>query len=71
MGAAVGGLFRASVSGQAVYDWYLALTIFSTFPLLACVCIRHCAYCYPSIVKAAEENQFLKKTALPKALRSA
>ena len=71
VGTAVGGLFRASVSGQAVYDWYLALTIISTLLLLACVCIRHCAYCYPSIVKAAEENKFVMKTALPKALRSA
>ena len=71
VGAAVGGLFRASLSGQAVYVWYLALTIISTLPLLACVCICHCAYCYPSIVKAAEQRKFVKKTALPKVLRSA
>ena len=71
VGAAVGGLFRASLSGQAVYDWSLALTIISTFLLLACVCIRHCAYCYSSIAKAAKQKKFVKKTALPKVLRSA
>ena len=65
------GLFRAWLDGQAVSRSCLAMAIISTLLLLVSVCICHCAYCYPSFVKAAEENKFLKKTALPKALRSA
>ena len=38
---------------------------------LECAFDSHCAYCCTSIAKAAVEEKFVKKTALPKVLRSA
>jgi len=42
--AALTGLFRAWLGGQAVSGWCLAMAIISTLQLLACVCIC-CATC--------------------------
>ena len=71
VGAAATGFFRASLGGQAVCDWYLAMTIISTLLLLACVYICHCAFYYSPIPEVAEVKKYVKKTALPKALREA
>ena len=43
----------------------------SPLQVLECVFVSHCAYCCTSIAKAAVEQMFVKKTALPKVLRSA
>ena len=65
------GLSRAWRGGPVVSVWYLALAITSDLSLLAPVGICHCAVCYVFIAKGEEERKFQKKTALPKALRSA
>merc|ERR1719265_2527797 len=48
--AALTGLFRAWLGGQAVSGWCLAMAIISTLQLLACVCICCCAACCSSII---------------------
>ena len=58
-------------SGGAVVDRCLTLAIISTLVLLALVYICHCAYNYSSIDKATKQKKFMKKTALPKVVRSA
>ena len=71
VGAAAAGLFLKKLGGQVVFYWCLALAIISTPMLLTFVCICRCAYAYSSSNKATKQDQFMKKTALPKVLRSA
>ena len=71
VGAAAAGLFRKEMDGQVVYGWCLALAIISTLMLLALVSICHCAHANSSTYKATKQVKFVKKTALPKVVRSA
>jgi len=48
--AALTGLFRAWLGGQAVSGWCLAMAIISTLQLLACVLICCCATCCSSLI---------------------
>ena len=57
------------MDGQAVCGWCFAVAIISTLSPLVLVYICHCAPYYLPFVMATKENKFLKKTALPKALR--
>ena len=64
-------LYRVWLGGLAASGWCFAMAIISDLSLLVAVCVCHCAFCYPSIAKAEEERKYMKKTALPKALRKA
>ena len=65
---------KGKVDGQAVSDWCFAMTIISTYRLLALVGVCRCAPCYVTISVAKEleygVNKAIEcKAALPKALR--
>ena len=57
------------MDGPAVCGWCLAVAIISSLSPLVLVYIYHCAFYCPPFVMATKEKKFLKKTALPKALR--
>ena len=57
--------------GLTVCGWCFAMAIISDLSLLVAVCVCHCAVPHQFIAKAEEERRYMKKAALPKALRKA
>ena len=65
---------KGKVDGQAVSDWCFAMTIVSTYRLLARVGVCRCAPCFVYVSGAKElvhgvNKAVMRKAALPKALR--
>merc|ERR1712224_319433 len=59
--AALTGLFRAWLGGQAVSGWCLAMAIISTLQLLACVLICCRATCCSSLIGAEAYELYVNK----------